>query len=176
MPVDAFIYFDPGSSGMDKPKGETQDDLFKEKNAFEIKDFSFDLENKTSIGSATSGAGGGKAQFGQFTIKKLTDAASPIFFKNCALGAHYKEVTLAIRKSGGDTKTSGKPYLVYTFGTVFTTKIGWSGPGDEGGPEEGITFAYGALRIEYWKQDKAGKMEAVKATEWSQIKNKASFD
>jgi hypothetical protein len=27
-----------------------------------------------------------------------------------------------MRKSGGDPKSSGKPYLQYRFGTVFTTK------------------------------------------------------
>jgi type VI secretion system secreted protein Hcp len=176
MPVDAFIYFDPGGSGMAKPEGETQDSNFSNFKAFEIKSFSFDIENKTSIGSATGGAGGGKVQFNQFKISKYTDAATPIFFKNCALGAHYKKAVLAIRKSGGDVSGTGKPYLVFTFGTVFTTKIEWSGPGDDMGPEEGITFAYGALKIEYWKQTKEGKMTPVKETEWNQLLNKPVFE
>lgn len=32
---------------------------------------------KGGIGSATSGAGGGKIKFSEFTIKKTTDMASP---------------------------------------------------------------------------------------------------
>src|SRR5262249_44115972 len=43
--------------------------------AFEIKDFSFGVENPTTIGSATGG-GAGKIKFNEFTIKKTTDQAS----------------------------------------------------------------------------------------------------
>ncbi len=42
-------------------------------------------------------------------------------------------------------------FLQFHFGTVFTTKIDWSGPGDEG-PEESITFVYGKLGVHYTKQ------------------------
>src|ERR1700740_1535883 len=49
---------------------------------FEIKDFSFGVENPTTIGSATGGAGAGKVKFHEFVIKKVTDSASPVFFKN----------------------------------------------------------------------------------------------
>ena len=62
---------------------------------------------------------------------------------------------IACRKAGGGTATStGAPYVLFNFGTVFTTKIDWSGPGDEG-PEESITFAYGQLQIQYYKQGKS---------------------
>jgi hypothetical protein len=42
----------------------------KGKHAFEIKDFSFGVENPTTIGSATGGAGTGKISFNEFNIKK----------------------------------------------------------------------------------------------------------
>ena len=48
--------------------------------AFEIKDFSFGIENPTTIGSATGGAGAGKIKFNEFSITKTTDSASPNFF------------------------------------------------------------------------------------------------
>jgi type VI secretion system secreted protein Hcp len=70
--------------------------------AFEIKDFSFGVENPTTIGSATGGAGAGKVTFSELTIKKTTDSASPVFFKNLVSGNHYKQVTLTMRKAGGD--------------------------------------------------------------------------
>ncbi len=41
---------------------------------FEIKDFSFGVENPTTIGSATGGAGAGKIKFNEFTIKKTSDS------------------------------------------------------------------------------------------------------
>ena len=176
MAVDSYIYFIPADGvGMLTPTGETQDKYFSAKGAFEIKEFSFDIENPHSLGSATGGGGSGKVKFNEFTIKKPTDVASCYFFKNCAAGAHYKEVVLAIRKAGGDPKTAGKPYLEFHFGTVFTTKIEWSGPGDEG-PEESITFAFGALRIFYRKQDKTGKLADVPLDMcWNQVTNSDEF-
>jgi hypothetical protein len=32
------------------------------------------------------------------------------------------------RKAGGDSKSAGKPFLQYKFGTVFTTRSGSTGP------------------------------------------------
>jgi len=157
-------------------KGETKDDFFmktKPNPAFEIKDFSFDVENPSTIGSATGGAGAGKAKFNEFNITKLTDAASPAFFRNCVAGAHYKKVTLAMRKSGGSPTSAGQPFLQYRFGTVFTTKVSWDGPGDEG-PTEKITFVYGTLEVEYAAQKPDGTMDTtIPPQGWSQIANKS---
>jgi YD repeat-containing protein len=116
--------------------------------AFEINDWSFEIENPTTIGSATGGAGGGKAEFNEFTIKKVTDAAAPAFFKHCVAGAHYQNVVISKRHAGGDPGPSSKSFLQFKFQTVFTTKIDWSGPGDEG-PEETVTFQYGAAGVRY---------------------------
>ena len=109
MAVDAFIYFTvPQGSAMPKPIGESDDVFFNDKNAFEIKEFSFDVENPATVGSATRGAGGGKIKFNEFTIKKPTDSASPIFLKNCVTGAHYDTVVVSLRKAGSSATTSGK--------------------------------------------------------------------
>jgi type VI secretion system Hcp family effector len=137
--------------------------------AFEIKDFSFSVENPTTIGSATSGAGAGKIKFNEFTITKRIDKASPVLFKSCASGEHYKKVTLQMRKAGGDPSTAGKPFLMYSFSTVFTTNIDWSGPGDEG-PEESITFVYGKLGIQYTNLQ-TGETSSF---EWDQVENRES--
>src|ERR1019366_9274339 len=130
MAVDAFIMFWSNDSNY-QPVGETTDDYFSKYSAFEIKDFSFDLENPTTLGSATKGGGGGKAKFTEFNITKPTDSASAIFFRNCCSGMHYKKVVIAIRKAGGDASASGAPFLFFSFGTVFTTKVDWTGPGVE---------------------------------------------
>ena len=171
MAVDAFIWFkNPGVS--EAPAGETKDSVYAAQKAFEIKDFSFGVENPTTIGSATGGAGAGKIKFNEFTIKKTTDKASCKFFKNCCVGAHYKTVVIAMRKSGGDPDTTGKEFLRFTFDTVFTTKIDWSGPGDEG-PEESITFVFGKLGIKYIPQKQEGVQETTTALAgWDQVLNK----
>src|SRR4051812_2414106 len=57
---------------------------FGDGSVFQIKDFSFSVENLTTIGSATGGAGAGKITFNEFTIKKTTDKASAGFFLACA--------------------------------------------------------------------------------------------
>ena len=68
MAVEAFIHFEKATPTMADVKGESIDPSFK--NYFELKDFSFGVENKATIGSATSGAGVGKVQFNEFTIRK----------------------------------------------------------------------------------------------------------
>ena len=133
--VDAFIWFE--SPGVMQVQGETKADA----PAFEIKDFSFGVENPTTIGSATGGAGAGKIKFNEFQIKKISDSASPAFFKNCCAGAHYETVVIEMREAGGDSNSVGDPHLQFRFDTVFTTKIDWSAEG----PEESITFVYGKL-------------------------------
>jgi type VI secretion system secreted protein Hcp len=138
--VDAFIWFD-------NVKGDTKDPAHK--GAFEIKDFSFDVAGATTIGSATSGAGSGKASFKEFTIKRMVDKASPGFFQHMAVGQHYAKVLLEMRRASGDP--TQQTYLQYNFTNVFTTKISWSGPGDEG-PEESVTFQYGGMQLKYLGQ------------------------
>jgi type VI secretion system secreted protein Hcp len=171
MAVDAFIWFEkPGAGGV-APAGETTDKTYSEKKAFEIKDFSFGVENPSTLGSATGGAGAGKAKFAEFNITKLTDSASPLFFKNCVAGIHYGQVTLEMRKAGGDPTSAGKPFLRYIFGTVFTTGIDWSGPQDEG-CEEKIKFVYGTLQILYTPQTKEGTQKAPPPEQgWRQLTN-----
>jgi type VI secretion system secreted protein Hcp len=177
MAVDTFIWFDAtGAAGMKQPKGETTDDFFSKTTpnpAFELKDWSFGVTNKSSIGSATGGAGSGKAEFNEFTITKSVDSASPLFFQNCVAGAHYKTVTLACRKAGVGPAVSGGPYLVYQFATVFTTKVEWK-HSDEG-PTEEITFVYGAFNINYKAQKADGTMASSTPVvgSWSVLTNKA---
>lgn len=155
MAVDAFITFEKTSVGVE-PEG------------FQIKDFSFGIENPTTIGSATGGAGAGKIKFNEFTIKKTTDSASATFFKNCCAGAHYKTVIIEMRKAGRDSME----FLRFKFETVFTTKIDWSGPGDEG-PEESITFVYGKLGLKFIPQEPGSKPVVAG---WDQVTNLAAHD
>src|ERR1043165_4709023 len=172
MAVDAFIWFQCENVDF-RPLGESADDTYKGFKPFEIKDFSLSIENPSTIGSATTGAGGGKVKFNEFTIKKPTDSASALFFRNCCSGMHYTKVTIVVRKATGDADASGKGYLYFTFNTVFTTKVEWSGPGDEG-PEESITFVYGKLGIRYIPQNEKGVLDSAKKSDvgWDQMKNK----
>ena len=171
MAVDAFIWFESPGVGS-APEGETKDSVYSEKKAFEIKDFSFGVENPTTMGSASRGAGAGKIKFNEFTIKRTTDKASALFFKNCCMGAHYKTVIIAMRKAGGDAASSGKEFLRFKFETVFTTKIDWSGPDDEGA-EESITFVYGKLGIKFTPLESGSQLVLAG---WDQVLNQDASD
>ena len=138
--------------------------------AFEIKDFSFGVENPTTIGSATGGAGAGKVKFNEFTIKKTPDALSPRFFQQAATGDHIREIVLNFTKV--DKKGHETTYMTFQFQTVFTTKVDWSGPGDEG-PEESITFVYGTLQVTYHQQDPTTGETTDTTFGWDQVQNKA---
>ena len=70
------------------------------------------------------------------------------------------------------TATAGKEFSRFRFDTVFTTKIDWSGPGDEG-PEESITFVYGKLGIMFTPQR---RVPSRCAAGWDQVLNKDASD
>jgi type VI secretion system secreted protein Hcp len=132
------------------------------KDAIEIDSFSFGVENPTTIGSATGGAGAGKAKFNALRISKKVDRASPLLFKNLAAGAHYKTAVLSLRKAGGK-----EPYVTYHMETVFTTNVDHGGGSPEA-PTEEITFVFGKLVIKS-AEDAAPPVQAG----WNQVTNKS---
>ena len=173
MAIDAFVYFQTNDNTLEI-KGESQDKDFKDKKALEITSFSFGIENATNIGSASSGAGSGKAVLGKFTIEKLTDSCSPILFAACGSGGHYQQVHLCLRKSGGAAggKLTRVTFIEYVFSLVFVTKVDWKGAKDDEAPSETVEFAYGALKITYTPQDKEGKPTTPqKIAMWNQVNN-----
>ena len=113
----------------------------------ELNDFSFGVDNPTTIGSATGGAGAGKVKFNEFTIKKTTDTASPAFFRNCVAGAHYKKVVLEMRKAGGDPHSAGKPFLVYTFHDCIISSFTGGAPRGGGIGANGLTLQYSSVDV-----------------------------
>jgi type VI secretion system secreted protein Hcp len=168
MAIDSFLWFEK-SDNVRPIRGETQDPDFKPMGAIEITSFSFGIENTTTIGSSSAGAGSGKAILGKFTIEKLTDNCTPDFFIACGSGGHYTRAHLVLRKGGGLTKV---PFIRYHFSMVFVTKMDWKGAKDDEAPSETIEFAYGALEIEYTMQDAKGKpIIPAKIARWNQVNN-----
>ena len=81
-----------------------------------------------------------------------------------------------VRKAGGDPQSAGKPFLTYTFYTVFTTGIDYD-IGDDAGPTETIKFQYGTVVIKYAKQKADGTPDGAPFINgWNQITNKAKDD
>lgn len=168
--TDFFLQFGPSKNPTLNIAGESTDPMFK--GAMTIQEFTFGMENATTIGSATSGIGAGKAKFNNLEIKRKADRNSPKLFQALAMGAPYNDLTLSVRNSAG-TPAKGA-YYVLKFTTVFVTKIDVSS-GEEG-PMETITLAYGALEETVTPQDTTGALDPTKAVKgtWSQITNSAT--
>jgi type VI secretion system secreted protein Hcp len=146
MAFDAFLK-------LDTIKGESKD--AKHPGEMEIYSFSFGANNSTTIGSASMGAGGGKASFQGFSFMKKTDSASPLLFQACCQGTHIGTGGLTLRKSGGDNPVE---YLKWKFKEVFVESIQWAGSsGGDDAPSESVSFVYGQQTIDYQPQGADGK-------------------
>ncbi len=175
MAFDAFVKFTPAAGASEAIEGESTDKTFT--GWFEIKEFSFGIENTLNITSASSGAGAGKAEFKEFTIKKQTDKASPILACTCGKGGHYEKVELKLRKSGAKGgAVSGDVYLAYDFKLVAVKSVEWSGSSGDDVPEETVVFEYGALKIGYKPQNKDGTLGKLIERSWNKVTNSATFD
>ncbi|MEM1383697.1 MAG: type VI secretion system tube protein Hcp [Pseudomonadota bacterium] len=175
MSFDAFLYF-PGQS---KVVGETQDDDMSQKDAFEILSFEFGAENNINIGSISGGGGAGKATFKEFNITKKTDTGSCGLFTTLVTGNHFDEAIIELRRSGGSGDRSGATFMKFHFLLVMVQDMSWSGSDGDDVCEETVVFQYGAMKIEYFKQDKTGKMKKADGgqgeAKWSRVKNKADY-
>jgi len=165
MAIDAFLYFKDKKS----VKGESLDSDMSLKEAFEIKDFSFSVKQALSIGSFSGGGGAGKADFEEFEFTKRTDTAScPMFLSLCA-GTHFAEAFLEIRRAGASNNKSGGTFMMIQFKMVMIAQMGWTAGEDS--LDEKVNFQFGAIKIEYKKQNMDGTLTSAGNAEWSRTKN-----
>ncbi len=135
--------------------GESNDEEHKEE--IEIFSFSWGASNPSTIGSHTSGSGGGKVTISDFTVVKRTDRASAAIFGKCCDGTHFPTAKLTLRKSGGDKLE----YLIYEFQEVFVDNMQWSGStGGDDSPMETVSFTFGQVIATYTRQNAEGTGEA----------------
>lgn len=172
---DVFIKLYP-EAGQPAVVGESRDKAFPGTDGwFEISQFNFGIENSVSIGSATGGAGAGKASFSTFTLTKAIDSTSPALFKAAAAGTHFKGARLVLRKPTGSTGTP-QPYLIYDFNLVFVASQNWNGSAGDDTPTEYIKFEYGALQLTYRAQKPDGSLTLPGTTQtWNVVQNDQSF-
>jgi type VI secretion system secreted protein Hcp len=176
MAFDAFLYFQSGSDTY-LPKGESTDIQFMKFNAFEIKSFSFSLQNNVTIGSGTKGAGAGRCVLEKFKFQKSIDRGSPVLFNACVAGKHIDAAVLVLRKAGGVSPGSSPPcYLVFKFLFCYVDTVSWSGSSGDDVPTEDVSFAYGAVQINYRVQSSQGTLVGTPFKgSWSQVANRAEF-
>jgi type VI secretion system secreted protein Hcp len=111
----------------------------------EISSFSLGVSNSTTIGSATGGAGAGKAKFDDVHITKPVDASTPKLFQAVATGKHIPTVVLSLRKEGGAEPT----FETITLTDVFVTSFQQEGVSTDALPTEQVTFAYGKIEFAF---------------------------
>lgn len=169
MAFDTYLYF-PGS---DVVQGETTDKEFAKLKALEISSFSFGASNMATIGSGSGGGGAGKADFSSITVTKVTDKSSIGLFTNLTTGTHFPEMVIALRKSG-TAAVAGSVFLQFSFKLVFCTAMSWSGGQGQETLFESVSFDYGSIKLEYFKQDKAGKVTKDGEVMWSRVLGIAS--
>jgi type VI secretion system secreted protein Hcp len=165
--VDAFLILGDGPQQL---KGESQDHAHKD--AIDIRSFRWIVENGSSIGSGTSGAGAGRANFSKgFQLTKLVDSASPKLFQACASGHHFSNTRVIVRKAGG------KPleYIHYHFRDVFITSLLTILDPSLDLPYEELQFVFAALEDKYVPQDEKGGGKAPIIGVWNIMLQQASF-
>lgn len=144
--VDAFIWFDEPSL-----KGESTD--ARHQGWHEVSSVQLEPVRSaaTRIGSATGGAGSGRASEGKVSVHdiivtKHTDSSSPKLMLFCANGAHIKDAKISMRKAGG----TPQEYLVIMLTDVVVSRYqtGGTAHGGEVGTE---TFTLNAMdaTVEY---------------------------
>ena len=116
----------------------------------EIESFSLGFDSGAKL--QRTGGGAAKSACEPLGVLKRLDKSSPALLTAVMAGQQFPTAQLELVHS---EDASGKPFLVYKFGTVFTTKIDWTGPSDAG-PEETITFVYGTLGVSYTRIDANG--------------------
>ena len=167
-----LVFNSPSASGIPAPQGES----LMIAGGIELGDsWNFSLENKLDISHRTTGAGAGKAEFQEFTVKKAVDKASPLLFLACGAGATYDNVNLILRKAtGASDGSTGINYLQWTFNMFAVEKIEWS----YGDPfcEENVTFKFGACQIQYFQQlGTTNQLTKITPQQWSQVVNASSL-
>lgn len=108
--------------------------------AIPIFEVSGGVENSTTIGSATGGAGAGKVKFNPIKVTKKLDVASATLFHRLSSGTHFATVVIDL-----STATAIKKY---TLETVFLTNYDLVQPTGSSAEYESITLVFGKLTVD----------------------------
>jgi len=132
-------------------KGESPDD--KHKDEIEVLSFSWGV---TNAGSMAFGGGGGegKATFHDLSFTHKVDKASPVLMQTCATGAHLKEGTITVRKSG----KGQQEYIIIKMNDIIVTSVTYGGSGD--GASENVSIAFAKVDVQYKPQKPDGSLDA----------------
>jgi type VI secretion system secreted protein Hcp len=134
-----------------------------------VQEYSFGVSNPSSVGSASGGAGAGKASFSDLTFTTPLSVASPKLLLACASGAHYDTAVLTLRHSGG---TKPAEFFKITLKTVLVSSYQDAGGSSDDNPADSVTLAFGAIRVDVFTQNPSGGAAPPPSSAgWDRTKN-----
>jgi type VI secretion system secreted protein Hcp len=144
MAMDMFLDLGP-------VKGESQDRVYAGK--IDILAWSWGVSNQGSA-HVDGGIGSGKATFQDLSITKYVDLSSSELLKSVALGTHFPEAKVIVRKAGSE-----KSPEYYTIGMkeVMVTSYQTGGSGGEDRLTESVTLSFASVEVKYRAQDARGR-------------------
>jgi type VI secretion system secreted protein Hcp len=145
MAFDAFLKLDgiPGESQNKAHKGE-----------IEVLSFSWGLSNAGSH-AAGSGGGVGKASFQDVHFASATTKASPLLARSCATGAHIKQATLTLRKSG----QSQIEFIKIMLSDVLVSSYDQAGATEGNAPHDAFSLNFVKIEFDYFPQKASGGVD-----------------
>ena len=169
MAFDMFLVL-TSATGQPQVSGEPVQDQYFQKYpaAIAVREFSFGTESLSMIGSATSGAGGGKMSSKSFRSRSRwtnCQVAVPDVLGRRAYGQS------AVVPPQGRCHDRRKAVLAYGFELVYVSKIDWNGSLGDDEPSERVTFEYGALAVGYYPQKPDGTFDGPVKAAWSVVTN-----
>lgn len=172
--VEIFIKFTP-AVGAPAIVGESSDVVYPGNQGwFEVKDFSFSVVNSNSIGSASGGAGAGRAAFKEANLNKVLNVNSPALFRALTTGSHYDTVQMVVRKP---TSPQNQASLIFDFKLAFVTSQTFAGAQGDDFVSEKLGIIYGAIRITHRPLNSTGTGYGTSVIgQWNQVNNSENID
>ena len=142
--------------------------------AIAVQSFSWGAENENTVGSASGGAGAGKAKLTEAVISKQVDElASPLLFQLLTTGGHLDSATFEFRKVGGGAPAgpTEKPWITIKLSMVLVTQFAQSVSAGDESPNEVVHLAYGAVNIAINGVNTQGAITPGTPVGWNQVTN-----
>ena len=131
---------------------------------FQLSDFAVGFSNSASIGSATGGAGAGKATFNPLSLK-LPSNELPQLDNLLFTGGHLSQIEVAGYANSGGTQMLVDDYL---FGTDFLTAAST----DISGAQQ-LSVAFGQVQQSHYSQSTTGAVQPPTQIGWDVVTNSA---
>lgn len=167
-----------GPTGVPAYTGDSTHEQFKGSDGwFGVNAVSFGMENSTTIGSTSGGAGAGKASPNPLSMMKFPNSASAALFTSCAVGGHWDTAEIVFTRPS----SSGGKALVYMrleLKMVIATNLAVQMSSGDDAPTETTTLQYGAQRITFFAPNPTNPSQMVQTGQatWSFVRNAAVFE